>query len=90
MEDRLFREEKEFILRFSLEAEFPEDYEGEEEGYLWLKEWETEVKPELLKVIFSSLRRRPQWNAHVRNRGASPENEIEIVMRKDFSDGPGK
>ena len=81
----MFQEEKEFILRFSLEARFPEDYEGEEEGYLWLKEWESVVKPELLKNIFSSLRRHPRWNARVRNRGASPENEIEIVMTKDIT-----
>lgn len=85
----MFKEQKEFNLRFSLEAQFPEDYDGEEEGYLWLKEWETTVKPELLKLIFSSLRRHPHWNAHVRNRGTSPENEIEIVMTKDFSKIPG-
>jgi hypothetical protein len=85
----LFKEEKEFILRFNLEARFPEDYEGEEEGMLWLKEWEAAVKPELLKLIFSSLRRHSHWNAHVRNRGVSPENEIEIVMIKDFSKIPG-
>lgn len=84
----MFKEEKEFNLRFSLEAQFPEDYDGEEEGYLWLNEWETSVKPELLKLIFASLRRHPRWNAHVRNRGASPENEIEIVMIKDFSKIP--
>ena len=85
----MFREEKEFILRFSLEARFPEDYEGEEEGYLWLKEWETAIKPELLKQIFSSLRSRPFWEAHVRNRGTSAENEIEIVVIKDFPKAPG-
>ncbi len=84
----MFKEEKEFNLRFSLEAQFPEDYEGEEEGYLWLKEWETAVKPELLKLIFASVRRHPHWTAHVRNRGASPENEIEIVMIKDYSKNP--
>jgi hypothetical protein len=86
----LFREEKEFILRFSLEAHFPEDYEGEEDGSAWLKEWETAMKPELLKLIFSSLRSRPHWEAHVRNRGASAENEIEIVMMKNFSKTSGE
>lgn len=85
----MFKEEKEFTLRFSLEAQFPEEYEGDEEGYLWLKEWETAVKPELLKVIFASLRRHPHWAAHVRNRGVSAENEIEIVLTKDISRIPG-
>ncbi len=84
----MFQEEKEFNLRFSLEANFPEDYEGEEDEYAWLKEWETRVKPELLKTIFDSLRRHPAWIVHVRNRGLSPNDEIEIAMVKDFTTGP--
>ena len=35
--------------------------------------------------IFDSLRRYPAWNAHVRNRGKPPGDEIEIAMNKDFS-----
>jgi len=84
----MFQEEKGFNLRFSLEANFPEDYEGAEDEYAWLKEWETRVKPELLKTIFDSLRRHPAWTVHVRNRGLSPADEIEIAMVKDFTQGP--
>jgi len=65
----MIQEEKGFNLRFSLEAMFPDDY----------------VKPELLKVIFDALRRHPSWAVHVRNRGVSPEDEIEIAMMKDFT-----
>lgn len=78
-------EEKDFRLRFSLEAKFPDDYEGEEDNYAWLQDWNTRVKPHLLKVIFDSLRQHPSWSAHVRNRGISPEDEIEIVVTRDFS-----
>jgi hypothetical protein len=78
----LFKEEKTFNLRFSLEADFPEDYDGEEDDYAWLKEWESRIKPEMLKAVFASLRRDPLWEVHVRNRGASAENEIEIVVTK--------
>ncbi|MBI4400028.1 MAG: hypothetical protein HY581_00165 [Nitrospirae bacterium] len=81
----MFQEEKGFNLRFSLEANFPEDYEGDEDNYAWLKDWRTRVKPELLKIIFDTLRRDPSWTVHVRNRGVSPEDEIEIAMVKDFS-----
>lgn len=84
----MFQEEKEFNLRFSLEANFPEDYEGEGDNYAWLKGWETQVKPELLKMVFEFLRRYPAWTVHVRNRGLSPNNEVEIAMVKDFRDGP--
>lgn len=80
----MFEEKKEFVLRFSLEARFHQDYEGEEDGNVWLKEWEGGIKPELLREIFSSLRRHPGWNARVRNRGRAPDDEIEIVLLKEF------
>jgi hypothetical protein len=81
----MFREEKTFTVRFSLEATFPEDYEGDADNHAWLQEWEKHIKPELLKLIFDSLRRRQAWNVHVRNRGMSPQDEIEVAMERDFS-----
>ena len=80
----MYQEEKGFRLRFSLEAHFPEEYDGEEDQYGWLKEWEQQLKPELLKTVFASLRRHPAWNAHIRNRGLSPDDEIEIALVKEF------
>ena len=81
----MFQEEKTFTFRFSLEAKFPEDYEGREDEYAWLHDWEARMKPELLKHIVDSLRQYPSWNVHVRNRGKSSTEEIEIAMEKDFS-----
>ena len=83
----MVREEKAFTLRFTLEAEFPDDYEGDEDEYKWVKEWEQDLKPALLKLIFDSLRKHSSWKAHVRNRGASPLDEIEIAPVKSFSIG---
>jgi len=81
----VFQEDKTFTLRFALEARFPDDYEGDEDGYLWVKEWEQQLKPELVKLVFDCLRKHPAWKAHVRNRGASPLDEIEIAMLRDFT-----
>lgn len=81
----MFQEEKTFRVRFSLEARFPEDYEGEEDNYAWLQEWESRIKPDLLKLVFDSLRRHPSWTAHVRNRGLSPADEVEIALVKDVA-----
>jgi hypothetical protein len=78
------REEKVFCLRFTLEAVFADDYEGDEDEYTWLKEWEHRIKPALLKLIFDTLRKDTAWKAHVRNRGASSLDEIEIVLVKEF------
>jgi hypothetical protein len=80
----LVREEKTFNLRFTLEAVFPDEYEGDEDELQWLGEWEQDLKPALLKLIFDSLRKRSSWKAHIRNRGASSLDEIEIVLVKEF------
>ena len=80
----MVREEKTFNLRFTLEAVFPDDYEGDEDEYQWLTEWEQDLKPTLLKLMFDSLRKHSSWNAHIRNRGASALDEIEIVLVKEF------
>jgi hypothetical protein len=80
----VIREDKTFNLRFALEAEFPENYEGDEDDYHWLKEWEQSLKPALLKLIFDALRQHSTWKVHVRNRGVSPLDEIEISLVKDF------
>lgn len=85
----MFQEEKTFNVRFSLEATFPEEYEGQEDEYAWLHDWETRVKPALIKTIFESLRQYPAWNVHVRNRGKSPNDEVEIAMTRNFAEESG-
>ena len=80
----MVHEEKTFVLRFTLDAAFPDDYEGSLDENEWLKEWEEDLKPALLKLIFDSLRARSYWKAHVRNRGASPLDEIEIALTREF------
>lgn len=81
----MYQEEKTFTLRFTLEASFPDDYEGEEDNKAWVREWEAHIKPQMLKLVFESLRHHPGWTSHVRNRGASPTDEIEVVLARDYS-----
>lgn len=82
----MFQEEKTFTVRFSLEARFPDEYEGDDDAHAWLGDWDARVRPEVLKSIFSTLRKFPSWSAHVRNRGMAPTEEVEIAMVKDFSE----
>ncbi len=84
----MFQEEKVFTVRFSLEATFPEDYEGEEDDHAWLRDWDQRLKPEIIKSIFEAVRRDPAWAVHVRNRGKPPSDEIEIAMTRDFTSQP--
>ncbi|MXX10869.1 MAG: hypothetical protein F4201_04070 [Nitrospira sp. SB0677_bin_15] len=81
----MFEEEKTFVLRFNLVAGFPEDYDGDEDEYAWLHDWETRIKPELLKTVVASLRAHPSWSVHVRNRGMAATDEVEVALEKTFS-----
>ena len=85
----MYQEEKAFTFRFNLEASFPDEYEGDADNQAWVREWEARIKPDLLKVLFESLRQHKSWKAHVRNRGISPADEIEIVLARDFSEPQG-
>lgn len=80
----MYQEEKTFNLRFYLEAKFPESYDGDEDSYAWVHDWETRIKPEIIKAVFKTLRNVPSWSAHVRNRGMSATDEVEIAIAKVF------
>jgi hypothetical protein len=82
----MYQEEQSFNLRFSLEASFPDDYAGEEDERAWLRQWETQVKPDIVKSIFHTLEQYPDWAARFRNRGMATTDEIEIVLEKIYSD----
>ncbi len=81
-------EEREFTLRFSLEARFRDDYDGDLDGFAWLPDWEKRVKPAVVKAVFDAIERQPGWRAHVRNRGASTEDEIEVVVERVLGPKP--
>ena len=76
----MYTEEKTFVLRFSLAKQFPDDDESEDDNYEWLAEWDRDLKPRLIQAVFAVLRSSGNWNSHVRNRGRSPDDEIEIVV----------
>ena len=82
----MYQEDQSFNLRFSLEAKFPDEYDGEDDERAWLKQWETQLKPEIVKGIFQTLERHPDWVARFRNRGMVATDEIEIVLEKSYSD----
>ncbi len=79
------QEDKTFTIRVSLEVDFPDKYDGDEDQYAWLREWESEMKGDLVKAVFASLRRHSSWHVRVRNRGISERDEIEVVVAKHVS-----
>lgn len=75
------REEGRFTIRIELGAEFDESYEGEEDGYAWLRRWQEELRPRLARAVFDVLRDGGRFDAIPASRGGSPDENLEIDVR---------
>jgi hypothetical protein len=74
-------EEKEFTFRIEARCAFPEDYEGEEDGYVWA----AELRPllsEMLQALVQVVALHPEWSVRPGNRGRSSEDEITLVLER--------
>jgi hypothetical protein len=73
-------EEREFTLRFELRCEFPEDYDGDADGYAWVAGF-----PQLASEIVRHAAQaagRAGWRVRTANRGRSSEDEVTLVLEK--------
>jgi hypothetical protein len=73
-------EEKTFTLRLELHREFPDDYEGEEDGYEWAA-----VVPALAAEVVqaaAAAARRAGWTVRPSNRGRPAEEEVTLELTK--------
>ena len=74
-------EEREFNLRFELRAAFGDDYQGDEDGYVWTKEFPG-IAAEIVAAAAAIVSRHPGWSVRGGNRGRSSEDEITLVLEK--------
>ncbi|MBI2467879.1 MAG: hypothetical protein HYV62_08715 [Candidatus Rokubacteria bacterium] len=75
-------EERDFTVRFDLRCEFPEEYEGERDGYAWLREFHERIAPRLLQAVVTVIRDHPGWTVRPTNRGRSSEDEISLLVER--------
>jgi hypothetical protein len=75
------REEGRFVVRIELSAEFDEAYEGDDDGYAWLRQWRDGVRPRLTRMILDELRTDPGFEAIPTSRGINPEDGLEVTVR---------
>jgi hypothetical protein len=75
------REQARFVVSIDLSAEFDEDYDGDDDGYVWLERWKASVRPQLVRAVFQTLRSDPAFDAIPVTRGKDPDAEIEIDVR---------
>jgi hypothetical protein len=74
-------EERTFTLRLELRREFPDDYQGEEDGYAWAEEIGP-LSAELVAAAVSAVQRRPGWRVRPGNRGRPADEEALLIAEK--------
>lgn len=75
-------EERDFTLRLDLRCEFSEGYEGEHDGYAWLREFHDRIAPRIVRAVVSSIREQPGWTVRPGNRGRGPEDELTLIVER--------
>ena len=75
-------EERDFTLRLDLRCEFPERYDGEQDGYVWLREFHDQLLPRLVQAAVGVIRQHPGWSVRPGNRGRPLEDEVTLVVER--------
>ena len=78
-----YTEEREFTLRFELRCEFPDDYDGDLDGYAWMKAFPA-IAAEAIRAAAAAAAAGspPRWNVHTKNRGRSSDDEVTLVLTR--------
>ena len=74
-------EERQFTLRFELRCEFPDNYDGDADGYQWVEEFPA-IASEILQTAAAIVRRHPGWSVRPSNRGRPSDEEVTLVVTR--------
>ena len=82
-------EERTFTVRIELRCEFPDDYQGDEDGYAWVGEF-APIAAEMVQAAANAVRRRPGWQVRPANRGRPADEEVLLVVDRLVTNAPEK
>jgi hypothetical protein len=77
-----FVEERDFTLRLDLRCAFEEGYDGELDGYAWLREFQDRIVPRVVEATVRAIRAHPDWTVRPGNRGRAIEDEVTLVVER--------
>jgi hypothetical protein len=77
-----FVEERDFTLRLDLRCTFEEGYDGELDGYVWLREFQDRILPQMVDAAVRAIRTHPGWTVRPANRGRALEDEVSLVVER--------
>lgn len=76
-------EERVLTFRLTLRAEFPDDYDGDDDGYEWARDVPA-LQKALLQAIAETAARDKRWALRFENRGRPTEEELSLVLERKF------
>jgi hypothetical protein len=74
-------EQRDFTLRIELRCAFPENYDGDADGYAWTED----VQPALAEIVRAAaaiLAQRGAFRVHPANRGRPAEEEVTLIAQR--------
>ena len=74
-------EQRDFTLRFEVRCTFPDDYDGEDDGYEWAQQFRP-IAAEIVQAAAAVIRRQGGWSVHAGNRGRPSEDEVTLVVER--------
>lgn len=77
-----YREERTYTIELRLSASFPEDYEGEEDGFEWHAHFDRVVRPRVARAVIEALRTDPGWKITPTSRGESESDRLELTVER--------
>lgn len=78
-----YREETTWTIRLEVGAAFPDDYDGEDDGYEWRARFQREIQPAIAAAVFRQLRALDGWKVRPGNRGIAATDELLIHLELD-------
>jgi hypothetical protein len=80
-------EEREFVLRLELRCPFPDDYQGDEDGYAWVESFRP-LASEIVQAAAAAIRAHSGWRVRPGNRGRPAEEEVTLVLERQLQPPP--
>jgi len=77
-----YTEERDFTLRLSVRCTFPDDYEGEADGFAWWTEFDA-IRAEIVQAATQMVARRPGWTVRPANRGRPADEEVTLIVERE-------
>ncbi len=84
MDDDGYREETTWTIRLEAITRYSDDYDGEEDGFVWRERFHKEIQPLIAASVFRALTSLEGWKVRTGNRGLATSDELLIRLERDL------